>query len=68
MHATTVEIDSGHLSLVTHPEEVTQLIVNAVQAVRQSAGPRAADGLLPGRQVGGHVVGGHDDPARQEQQ
>jgi pimeloyl-ACP methyl ester carboxylesterase len=68
MHATTVEIDSGHLSLVTHPEEVTQLIVNAVQAVRQSAGPRAGDGLLPGGQVGGHVVGGHDDPARQEQQ
>jgi pimeloyl-ACP methyl ester carboxylesterase len=33
MHATTVEIDSGHLSLVTHPEEVTQLIMNAVRAV-----------------------------------
>jgi hypothetical protein len=30
--------------------QVTQLIMNAVQAVRQSAGPRAADGLLPGRQ------------------
>jgi pimeloyl-ACP methyl ester carboxylesterase len=37
MHATTVEIDAGHLSLITHPEEVTQLIMNAVQAVRQSA-------------------------------
>jgi pimeloyl-ACP methyl ester carboxylesterase len=35
MGATTVEIDSGHLSLITHPAEVTQLIMNAVQAVRQ---------------------------------
>jgi pimeloyl-ACP methyl ester carboxylesterase len=33
MHATTVEIDSGHLSLITHPGEVTQLIMTAVQAV-----------------------------------
>jgi pimeloyl-ACP methyl ester carboxylesterase len=36
MQATTVEIDSGHLSLITHPEEVTQLIMNAVQAVQLS--------------------------------
>jgi len=47
MHATTTEIDSGHLSLITHPEEVTQLIVNAVQAVKHShltdpADPRGA--------------------------
>jgi pimeloyl-ACP methyl ester carboxylesterase len=34
MNATTVEIDSGHLSLITHPDEVTQLILAAVQAVR----------------------------------
>jgi pimeloyl-ACP methyl ester carboxylesterase len=34
MAATTVEIDAGHLSLVSHPEEVTQLIMNAVTAVR----------------------------------
>jgi pimeloyl-ACP methyl ester carboxylesterase len=33
MQATTVEIDSGHLSLVTHPGEVTQLIMQAVRAV-----------------------------------
>ncbi len=33
MEATTVEIDSGHLSLVTHPGEVTQLIMQAVRAV-----------------------------------
>jgi hypothetical protein len=35
MNATTVEIDSGHLSLVTHPDEVTQLILDAVQAARR---------------------------------
>jgi len=33
MQATTVEIDSGHLSLVTHPGEVTELIMQAVRAV-----------------------------------
>jgi pimeloyl-ACP methyl ester carboxylesterase len=33
MHATTIEIDSGHLSLITHPDEVTQLIMTAVRAV-----------------------------------
>ena len=38
MHATTIEIDAGHLSLITHPGEVTQLIINAVQAVQRSAG------------------------------
>jgi pimeloyl-ACP methyl ester carboxylesterase len=37
MRATTVEIDAGHLSLITRPGEVTQLIMNAVQAVRRSA-------------------------------
>jgi pimeloyl-ACP methyl ester carboxylesterase len=33
MNATTVEINSGHLSLITHPREVAQLISAAVQAV-----------------------------------
>jgi pimeloyl-ACP methyl ester carboxylesterase len=37
MEATTVGIEAGHLSLITHPGEVTQLIMNAVQAVRPSA-------------------------------
>jgi len=37
MQATTVEIDSGHLSLITHPGEVTQLIMNAVHAVQRRA-------------------------------
>jgi hypothetical protein len=32
MKATTVEIDAGHLSLITHPQEVTQLILEAAQA------------------------------------
>jgi pimeloyl-ACP methyl ester carboxylesterase len=33
MHATTIEIDSGHLSLITHPDEVTQLILDAAETV-----------------------------------
>src|ERR1700722_9005560 len=36
MHATTIEIDSGHLSLVTHPEQVAQLIVEAARATSRS--------------------------------
>jgi pimeloyl-ACP methyl ester carboxylesterase len=47
MHATTIEIDSGHLSLITHPGEVTRLIMNAVQAARLSDAPGAV--LLRGR-------------------
>jgi pimeloyl-ACP methyl ester carboxylesterase len=35
MHATTVEIDAGHLSLITHPDEVTQLILSATRAASQ---------------------------------
>ena len=41
MRATTVEIDAGHLSLVTHPDEVTQLIMSATRAATQH---RPADG------------------------
>ena len=36
MQATTVEVDAGHLSLVSHPQEVSRLILDAVQAVRHS--------------------------------
>jgi pimeloyl-ACP methyl ester carboxylesterase len=32
MHAETIEIDSGHLSLITHPQEVTDLIITAWRA------------------------------------
>src|ERR1700729_2853460 len=35
MHATTVEIDAGHLSLIPHPHEVTQLILSATRAASQ---------------------------------
>jgi pimeloyl-ACP methyl ester carboxylesterase len=33
MGATTVEIESSHVAMVSHPEEVTDLIVKAAQAV-----------------------------------
>jgi pimeloyl-ACP methyl ester carboxylesterase len=35
MNATTVEIDSGHLSLVTHPQQITQLILDAARAASE---------------------------------
>ena len=37
MHAATVEIDSGHLSLITHPHEVTGLILRATRAASHYA-------------------------------
>jgi pimeloyl-ACP methyl ester carboxylesterase len=40
MNATTVEIDSGHLSLITHPQEVTQLILSAARAASQYGASR----------------------------
>ena len=43
MNATTVEIDSGHLSLITHPQEVTQLILSATQAASQYPQQAAAE-------------------------
>lgn len=42
MGASTIEIDSGHLSLVTHPGKVTQLIMQAVRAVWRSATANAS--------------------------
>jgi hypothetical protein len=32
-----VQIDSGHLSLITHPDEVTQLILDAARGARPTA-------------------------------
>jgi pimeloyl-ACP methyl ester carboxylesterase len=32
MNATTIEIDSGHLSIITHPQEVADLIIQAARA------------------------------------
>src|SRR2546425_9755649 len=29
MHAKTIELDASHLSLITHPQEITDLILNA---------------------------------------
>jgi pimeloyl-ACP methyl ester carboxylesterase len=40
MHATTVEIDSGHLSLITHPQQISQLILDAASAVSGEFGTR----------------------------
>jgi pimeloyl-ACP methyl ester carboxylesterase len=33
MGATTVEVAAGHVAMVSHPDEVTQLIVTAAEAV-----------------------------------
>jgi len=38
MNATTVEVGSGHLSLVTHPREVTRLILDAARATSPRVG------------------------------
>src|ERR1700722_7974412 len=40
MQAPTVEIDAGHLALVSHPDEVTRLIMSAARAASQD---RASD-------------------------
>jgi pimeloyl-ACP methyl ester carboxylesterase len=32
MGATTIEVDSSHLSLISHPDEITRLILSATQA------------------------------------
>jgi pimeloyl-ACP methyl ester carboxylesterase len=45
MHATSIEIEAGHLSLITHPGDVTQLIMHAAQTVR----PHAAADATPQR-------------------
>jgi pimeloyl-ACP methyl ester carboxylesterase len=38
MDAATVEIDAGHLSLISHPQEVAELILTAARTARTSAG------------------------------
>jgi hypothetical protein len=32
MHATTTELDASHVSLLSHPEEVARVIVEATRA------------------------------------
>jgi hypothetical protein len=36
MDASTVEIDAGHLSLISHPQEVADLILQAARVARAS--------------------------------
>ena len=36
MDAVTVEIDSGHLSMITHPDAVTELILEATRTLQSS--------------------------------
>lgn len=38
MSATTIRVPSGHLSMVTHPQEIAGLILDAVASVRNSSG------------------------------
>jgi pimeloyl-ACP methyl ester carboxylesterase len=52
MRAATVEIDSGHLSLITHPDEVTQLVMNAIDEVRDARLADAQEGQRSGRHIG----------------
>ncbi len=40
MHATTVEIDSGHLSMITHLQQISQLILDAARAAGGAFGIR----------------------------
>ncbi len=35
MGATTIEIDSGHLAMVAHPDAVTDLIIQATESVAE---------------------------------
>jgi pimeloyl-ACP methyl ester carboxylesterase len=39
MHATTVEIDSGHLSMITHPQQISHLILDAAEAAIGRSAP-----------------------------
>ena len=36
--ASTIEIDAGHLSLITHPDQVANLILRAARATKETAG------------------------------
>ena len=37
MDASTIEIDAGHLSLITHPDQVANLILRAARATKEPA-------------------------------
>lgn len=44
MNATTVEIDAGHLSLITHPDQIAALILDAAGAADDSPTPPTPHG------------------------
>jgi hypothetical protein len=35
MHAKTIELESSHLSLISHPDQITNLILEAAGKFRQ---------------------------------
>ncbi|MFK3669394.1 alpha/beta fold hydrolase [Leifsonia aquatica] len=35
MNATTIDVDSGHLSMITHPRQIADLILDAVASLRE---------------------------------
>jgi hypothetical protein len=37
MDASTIEIDAGHLSLITHPHEIGNLILDAARVTSEAA-------------------------------
>ncbi len=45
MGATSVEIESGHLSLITHPEQITTMILEAARSAHLA--PHAPDTMAP---------------------
>jgi hypothetical protein len=36
MKATTIEVDTGHLSLVSHPQQISDLILSAARGEAKS--------------------------------
>lgn len=44
MNATTVEVDAGHLSLITHPDQIAALILDAAGAADDSPTPPTPQG------------------------
>jgi hypothetical protein len=44
MHAKTIEVDAGHLSLITHPQEITDLILNAAGPAPTKSKPLSRKG------------------------
>jgi pimeloyl-ACP methyl ester carboxylesterase len=45
MDASTIEVDAGHLSLITHPHQIANLILNAARATKETTDSR--DRVVP---------------------